>query len=1158
MIIVKNKDLVIRLVTMSFVHLHTHSHYSLLDGLPKIPELVAKAKEHGCPAMAITDHGVMYGAIEFYKAAKAAGIKPIIGLEAYLAFGDRTEKRARVDDDYYHVTLLAKDLEGYKNLMQLTTIAHLEGFYYKPRIDKTVLREHSAGLIALSGCLRGEIARSIVGNQYDKAKTLLKEYQEIFGAEDFYLEVQYHPEIPEQEKVNQGLKKLATETGAPLVATTDSHYLSQMDRDAQDILVCVQTGKMRTETNRLDMRGVDLALKTPEVMENSFRDYPNAVTNTLRIAEKCNVELTLGKWLFPNFATPDNLSVDEYLRQLAYAGFKIKFPEQTEEVRQRLEYELDIIQKKGYSPYFLIVADYVNWTRDQGIIATTRGSAAGSIVSYLIGVTTVDPLKFKLPFERFLNLSRPSPPDIDMDFADNRRDEVIAYVKEKYGADKVAQIITFGTLQARAAVRDVTRVLGLAYSFGDKLAKLIPIGPQGMHMTIDRALEMTPELAELYKTDNQVTEVLDLARRIEGCVRHASVHAAGIVIAPTPLTDYTPLQKEPGGENIITQYDMHAVEDAGLLKMDFLGIRNLSILGDAVRITKKTKGVEVDLLTLPLDDKVTYDLLAKGETMGVFQLSGSGMTRYLVELKPNSINDIMAMVALFRPGPMESIPEYIRRKHNPELVKYLDPRMEEILSDSYGILTYQDDVLLTAIKLAGYTWEEADKLRKAIGKKIPKEMAAQEEKFTNGCIKNGLAKAKAKELWGLIEPFAAYGFGRAHAASYAVVAYQTAYMKAHFPAEFMTAIMTAESGDNEKVAEVIMACRQMDIKVLPPDVNESLSSFTYVNDKQIRFGLLAIKNLGSDIIECIIEERKQHGLFKSIEDLLYRIKNKNLNKKSLESLAKAGALDIFGDRGVLLNNTERMLAYHKEIRDFDIKKQASLFAVANAVASAPPLKLSAGAPLDAETKLQWEKELLGLYVSAHPFTKYEPYLSKDVVSCGAINEENQGQVKTIAGIVISCKPFTTRKGDSMLVAQLEDMVSSCEVVAFPRVYGQTKELWQEGMALYVVGKVEASEGRRRILCEKAARIEINGVKSSASSSSSAPTRLVISLLQPDAAILNQLKACLLSYPGDLLVELCLPSPDGFKTLRTGLKAQNSETCRQAVKEITGVSQVQVV
>jgi len=846
---------------MPFVHLHCHSHYSLLDGLPKIDAMIARALELGSPALALTDHGVMYGAIEFYEKAIKAGIKPIIGIEGYLAPHSRKDRKQ--GEKPFHQILYAKNLTGYKNLLKLSSRSHLEGFYYKPRFDKELLEQYKEGLIATSSCLQGEIPQLILNGNENKVAEMIIEWQTLLGKDNFYLEVQPHPEIPEQVRVNKVLLAMAKEYSIPTIATNDSHYIKKTDAEAQDILVCVQTGKTIQDTNRLNMTNVDLSMKSQEEMAAEFPDNPEVLEETGRLADKCNVTLELDSFHFPKFDPPEGLSSDEYLKQLAYQGLEKKYGTTPPDGHQkRVDYELDVIKTKGYATYFLIFADFSNWARSNGIIATVRGSAAGSLVSYVIGITTVDPMVFRLPFERFLNPYRPSAPDIDMDFADNRRSEVFEYVRQKYGADKVAQICTFGTMMARGAIRDVGRALAYPYAFCDRLSKMIPLGKQGFAMTIDRAIKESPEFGLAYQNEPDAKRLIDFAKQIEGCARHPSVHAAGVVISPTELTDFTPLQKETGGDNVITQYEMHAVEKAGLVKMDFLGIRNLSILGNAIKLVKKTKNIEIKLETIPFDDAKTFQLLARGRTMGMFQLGGGGMTRYLVELKPSKITDIMAMVALFRPGPMESIPAFIERKHNPALITHLDPRLETILKDSYGIITYQDDVLYIAIQIAGYNWEEADKLRKAMGKKIPEEMAAQKEKFIQGAIAHGqLSDETSHGLWKLIEPFAAYGFNKAHACSYGVVAYQTAYMKAQFPAEFMAALMTAESDDIEKVALAIEECKAMNITVLPPDVNQSFADFTVIDDKTIRFGLSAIKNIGSHIVEVIIAERKKSGTF---------------------------------------------------------------------------------------------------------------------------------------------------------------------------------------------------------------------------------------------------------------------------------------------------------
>ena len=747
---------------MDFVHLHVHSHYSLLTGLTKIKQLVKAAKKRGFKAISLTDYGSMYGAIEFYKACEAEEIKPIIGFEAFVAPRSMEDKDPQVDKEVHHLVLLAENYEGYRNLMKLSSIGHLEGFFDgKPRIDKEVLKKYSKHVIALSGCIHGEIPQLLKAGDIKKAQEVVEEYNDIFGQDNFYLELQDHPAIEGQMDVNTKLIQLSSDTGIPMIVSRDVHYLDPDLAEAQDTLTCIRDGRKVHETDREDYRHVDRSLNSAEDIYSRFKHVKEGIDNTKKIADRINVKLELDNWHFAPVDLPEGKNADEHLRDMVFDHVSDFYDPLSDEVKERIEYELGIIKEKGYSPYFICVADYVRYAKERGIIETTRGSAAGSVVSYVIGITTVDPIRFKLPFERFLNPFRPSPPDIDTDFADDRREEMIEFVTEKYGADKVAQIITFGTMAARASVRDVGRALGLSYGFCDQVAKLIPVGAQGFPMTIDRALNEEPDLKKLYETNDDVKRLLNLARQVEGCARHTSIHAAGVVISPTPLTDFTPVQREVGGEKLTTQYEMKSVESAGVLKMDFLGIRNLSILGRAVEIVEKTTGDKIDVYTLPLDDSKTFEMLSEGKTMGTFQLSGSGMTRWIKELKPSSIDDIMAMVALYRPGPMDVIPEYIRRQHNPELTEYLDPRMEKYLDASFGLLVYQDDVLLTAIELAGYDWMEADKFRKAIGKKIPEEMEKQKIKFFQGCRDHGgLKEDKIKILWELIEPFAAYGFNK--------------------------------------------------------------------------------------------------------------------------------------------------------------------------------------------------------------------------------------------------------------------------------------------------------------------------------------------------------------------------------------------------------------
>lgn len=1485
-----------------------HSHYSLLDGLAKIDDLIKRATELGMDSLALTDHGNLYGAIEFYQKAKRAGINPIIGAELYMAHERMRDKRPGLDDKRYHLTVLAADFEGYKNLIKLVTKAHLEGFYYKPRVDKELLRQYSKGLIALSGCFAGEIPRAVVYKKIDHAEKLIGEYQEIFGKENFYLELGAHLNFPDQKVINEGLVSLSQKTGAKLVATGDIHYIRPEDAEAQDILVSVQTGARFDDENRLTMKEANLSMRSAEEMASVFYNLPEAIDNTREIAAKVNIEIPLGTWTFPNLQLASGLTADTELRRLAYEGFEKRNLGLVPEVKNRLEYELNIITKKGFSPYFLIVADLLEYAHQKGILTTVRGSVAGSIVTYLTGITNINPLEYKLPFERFLNPERPLPPDIDMDFADNRRDEVIQYAKEKYGQDHVAQIGTFGTMLARAVVRDVTRALKYPYSAGDRIAKLIPIGSQGFPMTIEKALETTPELKQIYDNEAEVKTIIDRARKLEGCVRHISVHAAGVVISPQPLWEYVPLQLDPKGGKIITQYDMHAVEDAGLLKFDFLGIRNLSILENAVSLVKKFNDIEIDIEKIPLDDKKTFALLARGETVGLFQLNGAGMTRYLKELKPSSIHDINAMVALYRPGPIESIPAYIERKHNPRLVQYLDPRLKEILDQSYGVIVYQDDVMMTAVKLAGYSWFEADKLRKAMGKKIPKEMAAQKEKLLKGLIENGMSREKAGHLWTLIEPFAAYGFNKcvtgdtlindaingeqltieelyksekipkilscqenllldkqpityvqqngikpvheittrrglklkttdnhpflkfngwtelknlkigdriatarkaplptksyqiedykiatlgyllaegnlchpygiyfyskqedeiddflsyvqnfpsinikinqskpaisvyigkanprefnslrewlrsleilgkgavtknfpdfifklnqeqlslllakmwqgdgcvhesdgegmlfyatsseklaysiqhlllrlgiistvhskkfayrnsfrygwtinvsrynniktfadtvgryligepkmtlnhivenhpiiagilegnsargskdtiptiilpilkeeiykkysslkrfarefgiserllwsdkskigylretisniaatidskilyniansdiywdevvkieyagkemtydltisethnfvandiivhnSHAASYGKVAYQTAYMKANFPGEYMTAALTADSGDMEKVTEIIIECNRMGIPVLPPDVNESFGQFTLIKagageKDKIRFGLESVKNVGTNITQAIIEAREHGEKFSSVSDFAERVQHKDFNKKSVESLTKCGALDALGERNQLLANLELILEYNRESQRSRSGGHINLFSLTPEV-KLTSLRLRDAEPASKKEKLVWEKELLGLYVTEHPLREYlEKLKAKHVLPINELAPTMNNQIVSIGGMVGGIQRKTTKSGDPMLFVKMEDLTGRTEVLVFPKVLARNPGLWQEEKVLAVRGRLSDKDGSPKILCEDAIEI----------------------------------------------------------------------------------------
>ena len=1181
-----------------FISLHNHSHYSLLDGLPKIDDYIKKAQEYSMPALALTDHGTMYGVIEFYQKCVKAGIKPIIGCEMYMAPRDLHLKHAGIDEKTRHLILWAKNYEGYKNLIYLSTVAHLDGFYYRPRIDKKILRKKSNGLIATSACLNGEIPKALLNKKQETALALVKEYQEIFGPENFYLELEYIGEVAEQIEANQKLYELSKITGAPIIAARDTHYINDEDKIAQDVLLCVQIGKTLADQKRLNMTGADLSFIKPELMAEKFKDWPEAIANTEIVAEKCQLKLTLGQWQFPKVELPDNITAEQQLINITKAGFKNKFPEPTEEEKTRLNYELEIINQKGYAPYFLIVSDLIKWARSHEIVTTTRGSCAGSLVGYATDITTLNPLDYGLPFERFLNPFRPSLPDIDMDFADNRRDEVVEYARHKYGHDKVANIATFGTMMARGSVRDVNRVLGLPYEFGDKIAKMIPFGAQGFPMTIDRALKEVPELKNIYETNAQAKEVLDLAKKVEGCARHISIHAAGVVISPTLLTDFTPLQKDPKGQrNIITQYEMHAVEEAGLVKMDFLGIRNLSILGNAVAIIEKTKNIKIILEKLPLDDKKTFQYIAAGHTFGMFQLGGSGMTKWLTQLKPTSVKEIMAMVALFRPGPMESIPEFIDRKQGRKPITYLDPKLEPILKDTYGVITYQDDLLLIAINIAGYNWETVDKFRKAVGKKIPELMAEQEKIFINGCQKHsGWSLEKAQKLWELFDPFKGYGFNKAHAASYALVAYQTAYLKAHYPAEFMTAVMTAEAEDMEKIAEAVEECRKIGLKVLPPDVNFSQPDFTYINDQEIRFGLLAIKNLGEEIANTIIAERKKNNTFKSLTDFLIRVESKNLNKKSLEALIKSGAMDSLFERGQMLANLERLLDFVRVKQKQKNNGQSSLFGSLVDENKLPELALAPATPAELKTKLGWEKELLGLYVSGHPFAEMS-LLLKNQTTC-PLNEVKQkiNGLVLLAGDIIKVQKIITRAGEPMLFAIISDATAEIEAVVFPKILKNKPDIWQEGNQVLILGKISEKDDKPKIIVDfgyiitkdnlvsviNQAKLDQQQIinkqnwknnnhanswpqnnnltpKNNYQAPAAKPIKKIwISLPKFfNSNIHNQLKAVFNEFPGSTQVFLSIYQSGSLRKIETDFKISYHALCRQKLELIVGSGNIKV-
>ncbi|MEK7596009.1 MAG: DNA polymerase III subunit alpha [Patescibacteria group bacterium] len=1063
---------------MSFVHLHTHSHYSLLDGLAKIDDLISEAKRLGMPALALTDHGNMYGAVEFYKKAKAAGLKPILGVEAYLAPNSLKDKNFGIDDKRHHLVLLAKNNEGYKNLLKLVSISNLEGFYYKPRIDKEVLKKYAQGLIGLSACLSGEIPKALLAGNKNHAEKLASEYKEIFGEKNFFIEIEHHPNIPNHSRVQKELIELAEKTKTPLVAAQDIHYLKQEDAKAQDVLLAVQTNSKLDDEDRLTMKEDDFSMRSPEQMKEFFsakggsasggKDLPEAIDNTLKIAEQCNVELKLGEIQLPFFKVPDGHTPESYLEYLCQEGLKKRFQTISQEIKERLKYELSVIEKTGFASYFLIVQDFVNWAKNQKIVVGPgRGSAAGSLISYLLNITDIDPLKYNLLFERFINPERISPPDIDLDFADTRRDEVIQYVAKKYGQDRVAQIITFGTMASRAAVRDTGRALGLDYSFCDRIAKTIPFG-----YSLDKALEQAPELKEFYQNNSDAKKLIDFAKKLEGVARHASTHACGVVITKEPLINSLPLQYATASKNglktqtVVTQYGMNSIEDLGLLKMDFLGLANLSIIEETLKRIKKIRSKEINTANLPLNDEKTFKLFSEARTVGVFQLESAGMRRCLKELKPNNLEDIIAMVSLYRPGPMELIPSYIARKHGLEKINYPHSKMEPILNNTYGIMIYQEQLMRIARDLAGFSLAEADILRKAVGKKIKKLLDEQKEKFIKGVEKTIGSNELGQKIWKLIEPFAKYGFNRSHAACYAIIAYQTAYLKAHYPEEFMASLLNANAKDIERISFLVADAKTMNIKVLPPDINESRGAFT-VAGGNIRFGLGAVKNAGHNIIADIIAERDQNGPFKSLINMLERIPSKDLNKKSIEALIKSGALDSLDERNKILENMEIILGYHKESRTENAANQSSLFSLVADSSSLPSLKLKPAKSASLEQKLRWEKELLGLYVSGHPVEKFSSLLRAHKMGISVIKTmENNAPVLAL-GLVEKTKKILTKKGQPMMFLNLMDEKDAIEVVVFPRTLEIYGHLLQDEQGVKIKGKVSLRNGSVSIICDQA-------------------------------------------------------------------------------------------
>ena len=1052
-----------------FVHLHVHTEYSLLDGAARIKELVSAAAAKGMKALAITDHGSMFGVIDFYKAAKKAGIKPILGCEVYVAPRTMEDREAGVDDANYHLVLLAENETGYRNLLHIISEAYIRGFYYKPRTDKATLRQHSEGIIALSACLGGEIATAIFQRQPDRARKAAIEYQDIFGNGNFYLELQNHG-YENQRVVNPELVRLSNELKIPLVATNDIHYVKKDDAAVQDVLLCIGTGRTVEDETRMSFETEEFYLKDASEMALLFGEHPEALTNTAKIAERCNVSFDFGQNFLPNYQIPEGYTVDSYLKEICLEALVRRYPANDKSVIQRLEYELRVIQEMGFSGYFLIVWDFVKFARENGVlVGPGRGSAAGSLVAFVLGITNVDPLKYDLLFERFLNPERISMPDIDIDFCYETREKVIKYVIEHYGADRVAQIITFGTMAAKAAIRDVGRALNMPYADVDRVAKLVPAE---LGMTLEKALNSGSELRQLYDLDSEVRKLLDMAQAIEGMPRHASTHAAGVVIGRDPLTTYLPLYKSTDGV-VTTQFAKETVEEIGLLKMDLLGLRTLTVIGDALKNIKYTTGNEVDIDTIPLDDPAAYEMLSRGDGIGVFQLESSGMRGILRELKPEVFEDIIALVALYRPGPLGSgmVEDFIKRKHGQSPIKYLHPSLVPILRETYGVILYQEQVMRISSDLGGFTMGEADLLRRAMGKKKPEVIAGLRNQFIEGARGNGVEPEVAGQIFDLMKYFAGYGFNKSHSTAYALVSYQTAYLKAKYPVPYMAALLTSIMDSGDKVALYIDECRKAGINVLPPDVNESLVNFTVVNDK-IRFGLAAVKNVGRGAIENIIEARVKNGLFNSFQDFCDRVDLRQVSKRVLESLIKCGAVDSLGaNRAQLLASMENCVdAAQKRQRD-RANGQISLFDLGKNAPAAGMLTLPNLSEFPQRELLAMEKEIIGLYISGHPLKEYEAELlnktSHNTAQLGELTDETP---VIIGGVIVNMRKITTRKGDPMVFMMFEDLQGTVEVIVFPKVFQKTNHLLKADHPLLIRGKINLREDEIKIIAEEISAI----------------------------------------------------------------------------------------
>ena len=1063
----------------NFVHLHVHSEFSLLDGACRIKDLIAKAKKHNMPALALTDHGVMYGVIQFYREAVANKIKPIIGCEVYVAPQSRKDKSNGKKESPSHLILLVKDKIGYQNLIHLVTKSFLEGFYYKPRIDKEILKEYSEGLIGLSACLRGEVPRMILQNNFQKARELAISYQEIFGKGNFYLELQNNT-MPEQIKINQELVKLGHSLQIPLVATNDVHYMNREDREAHDILLCIQTATNLDDPDRMKLSTDEFYFNTPEEMQQHFADISEALENTVKIAEQCNLEIDFRNAHLPDFDLPENTTDNDYLRKLCYEGAKNKFKEVDKNINNRLEYELSVIEKMGFATYFLIVWDFVNYAKNHGImVGPGRGSAAGSLIAYCLNITNINPLDYNLLFERFLNPERISMPDFDIDFSYEGRGEVIEYVSKKYGCDKVSQIITFGTMAARSVIRDVGRALGIPYGQVDKIAKLIPMDPK---MTIEKALQIEPELKNRMEDDPRINKMIEVSSKLEGLSRHASTHAAGVVLSKESLIHFVPLQLTSDGE-VSTQYAAEELESLGLLKMDFLGLRTLSVINNTLKIIRNTRGETINIEEIPLGDDLVYQLLSRGECCGLFQLESSGMIELVKRMEPRNIEDITALLALFRPGPLGSgmIDDFINRKKGKIEIKYSHPSLEPILRDTYGVIVYQEQVMQIASQLAGFSLGQADILRKAMGKKKKEVMKKQHQLFIDGAVKNGIDKQVAEEIYDLIAYFAGYGFNKSHSVSYAFVSYQTAYLKTHYPVEYMAALLTSIMQNTDKVVKYIKECQNVDLKILPPDINESLIDFTVVDNKTMRFGLAAVKNVGRAAIENIIHERTENGPFTSLVDFCRRVNLKTMNRRVIESLIKCGAFDSTETkRAQLLSVLETAINLGQEVQREKRNGQTNLFALMSKESQTQQqdnMPLPEVEEFTDQELLTMEKETLGFYLSHHPLEDYHDKLNQIVT---ANSSQLQGFADkshlVLGGIITGIRRKTTKNGNMMGYFVLEDLEGTIDIIIFPKTYEEFKESIREENVVIVEGRIDAMEFNIKLLAESITPINEYQVK----------------------------------------------------------------------------------